>query len=110
VTSGAAPSLPDTIVFDLGNVVLGWNVVRILESLDTDPAERDLLQRELFAHPDWLALDNGQARARFRALVTGSNRAMLTEAGQLYDFETLWIPDGSDWLLYRADWTVVRPD
>ena len=61
MTGGAAPSLPDTIVFDLGNVLLDWNVERILESLDSDPAERDLLRRELFAHPDWLALDSGRA-------------------------------------------------
>ena len=47
------------VIFDLGNVVLDWNVDRILDSLGLEPPERARLERELFAHGDWLALDRG---------------------------------------------------
>ncbi len=47
------------VIFDLGNVVLDWNVGRILDSLGLEPPVRAQLERELFAHGDWLALDRG---------------------------------------------------
>ena len=47
------------VIFDLGNVVLDWNVDKILASLDLAPTDRVQLERELFAHGDWLALDRG---------------------------------------------------
>ncbi len=47
------------VIFDLGNVVLDWNVDKILASLDLAPADRVRLERELFVHGDWLALDRG---------------------------------------------------
>ncbi len=48
-----------TLIFDLGNVVLDWNVDRVLDSLGLAPATRERLARELFAHGDWHALDRG---------------------------------------------------
>lgn len=47
------------VIFDLGNVVLDWNVDRILGSLDLAPPKLDLLRAELFAHQDWYDLDHG---------------------------------------------------
>ena len=47
------------VIFDLGNVVLDWDVARVLDSLGLEPAARAELERELFAHGDWLALDRG---------------------------------------------------
>jgi len=53
-------------------------------------------------------LGEGQAGARFRALVTGGNRNLLPEAGQLYLFKTTWVQEGGDWLLASARWEPVR--
>ena len=47
------------VIFDLGNVVLDWNFARVLDSLELAPDSRDSLERELFAHADWHALDRG---------------------------------------------------
>ena len=47
------------VIFDLGNVVLDWNVDKILASLGLAPADRMRLERALFTHGDWLALDRG---------------------------------------------------
>ncbi len=46
-------------VFDLGNVVLNWNVDEILESLDNAAKEKSQLRLQLFEHPDWLDMDRG---------------------------------------------------
>ena len=48
----------------------------------------------------------GLAEARFRALVTGGPN-WLPESGQLYDVETGWALQGSDWLLVSASWKAV---
>lgn len=47
-------------ILDLGNVVLNWDVNRILDSLGVEPIESELLSQELFHHPDWLDLDHGK--------------------------------------------------
>jgi len=52
--------LRKTVILDLGNVVLEWNVERILDSLDLESGERDILHDELFAHQDWIDLDHGK--------------------------------------------------
>ncbi len=50
------------------------------------------------------------ASAHFRILVTGGS-GLLPERGQLFDVETQWLRDGSDWLLEKADWEAVQlPD
>ncbi|MCP4045810.1 MAG: hypothetical protein GY732_07450 [Gammaproteobacteria bacterium] len=50
------------------------------------------------------------ASAHFRILVTGGG-GLLPDRGQLFDVETHWLRDGSDWKLDKADWKTVRlPD
>jgi hypothetical protein len=50
------------------------------------------------------------ASAHFRILVTGGG-GLLPDRGQLFDVETHWLRDGSDWKLDEADWKAVRlPD
>lgn len=45
----------------------------------------------------------GQASAQFNILVTGGG-GLLPDRGQLFEVETDWTRDGSDWLLSKADW------
>jgi len=47
------------VIFDLGNVVLDWNIDKILKSLDLSQKERNLLNIGLFKHQDWLDMDQG---------------------------------------------------
>lgn len=49
------------VILDLGNVVLDWDVDRILDSLEIKTEERTLLQKELFFHQDWLDMDEGKS-------------------------------------------------
>ena len=71
-----------TVVLDLGNVVLDWNVECILKSLDLEPEELDLLRGELFAHQDWIDLDHGKTSEK--AVVSRiSKRSTLSE-------QTVW--------------------
>ena len=48
------------VILDLGNVVIDWNVERILEALDFDSEVIDLLRHELFSHSDWIDMDHGK--------------------------------------------------
>ncbi len=48
------------VIFDLGNVVLDWDVDRILNSLSLKKKDLDLLRSELFFHQDWLDMDRGE--------------------------------------------------
>ena len=53
---------------------------------------------------------NDLASAHFRILVTGGS-GLLPESGQLFEVETQWLRDGSNWLLEKADWEPVQlPD
>ncbi len=47
------------VVFDLGGVLLEWKPDQILEGLYQDRDLRALVKKEVFQHPDWLALDKG---------------------------------------------------
>ena len=50
------------------------------------------------------------ASANFRILVTGG-AGLLPESGRVFDVETHWLSDGSDWKLQMANWeTVQLPD
>ena len=50
------------------------------------------------------------ASANFRILVTGGG-GLIPDRGQLFDVETDWLGDGSDWKLVKADWVAVHmPD
>lgn len=50
---------------------------------------------------------DGQASARFNLLVTGGS-GLLPESGQLFNVETHWVLEGSDWMLAKADWKVAQ--
>ncbi len=52
-------------------------------------------------------LDTDKAFAQFRLLVTGGG-SLLPDRGQLFEVETHWVRDGSDWLLEKADWEAVQ--
>lgn len=48
------------IVFDLGGVLLEWKPDEILARLYPEaPKTQALIKKEVFQHPDWLALDKG---------------------------------------------------
>jgi putative hydrolase of the HAD superfamily len=47
------------VVFDLGGVLLEWKPDQILARLYRDRDVQALVKREVFQHPDWLALDKG---------------------------------------------------
>jgi len=50
------------------------------------------------------------AFARFKLLVTGGG-GLLPESGRLFEVETQWLRDGSNWMLEKADWEAVQlPD
>ena len=53
---------------------------------------------------------DNQASAHFKILVTGGG-SLLPDRGQLFEVETRWLRDGSDWMLEKADWEPVQlPD
>lgn len=47
------------VVFDLGGVLLEWSADKILAGFCREPALRARIKKEIFEHPDWLALDKG---------------------------------------------------
>lgn len=47
-------------VFDLGAVLLEWNPQTIVSTFTSDNDRQKLLIKEIFQHPDWLAMDSGQ--------------------------------------------------
>jgi len=49
---------------------------------------------------------DGTAAANFKALVTGGPN-WIPESGQVFEFDTRWRKDGSEWLLTAADWNPV---
>jgi hypothetical protein len=54
--------------------------------------------------------DENYASAHFKLLVTGG-AGLLPESGQLFEVETQWLLDGSEWMLEKADWEAVQlPD
>jgi HAD superfamily hydrolase (TIGR01509 family) len=48
-----------SVIFDLGGVVLRWNPDEIIRGFCPDEAMRSVIKREVFKHPDWLAMDCG---------------------------------------------------
>jgi putative hydrolase of the HAD superfamily len=47
------------IVFDLGGVVFSWEPEKIISQVFDDPKVRELVQSQIFHHPDWDELDRG---------------------------------------------------
>jgi len=54
------PNRNNVVILDLGNVVLDWDVDRILDSLSLESDQQNLLRRELFFHQDWIDMDHGK--------------------------------------------------
>lgn len=52
-------NLIKNIVFDLGGVLLEWNVDKIVSACSDSPELRQKLKATIFQHPDWHALDAG---------------------------------------------------
>ena len=48
------------IVFDIGGVLLKWKPDEIIRAFTSDPEMQALIKREIFEHPDWLAMDKGE--------------------------------------------------
>jgi len=66
-----------SVVFDLGNVVLSWDVEKILASLGLNETEADKLRQYLFSHQVWLDMDEGQI-AESRAVEMVRDRSGLS--------------------------------
>jgi putative hydrolase of the HAD superfamily len=49
----------DSVIFDLGGVVLHWNPDGIIRGFTSDEATQSVIRREVFKHPDWLDMDRG---------------------------------------------------
>jgi len=47
------------VIFDLGGVLLNWDVDAIIAAVFDHPEERATVRRTVFDHPDWLAMDQG---------------------------------------------------
>ena len=47
------------VIFDLGGVLLTWKPDEILAEVFESCNLREVVKREVFRHPDWLALDRG---------------------------------------------------
>ncbi len=54
------PQNKPVVIFDLGNVILNWDINLILDSLGQPDSIRTLIQKELFMHTDWLEMDHGK--------------------------------------------------
>ncbi|NIP18693.1 MAG: hypothetical protein GWM87_11445 [Xanthomonadales bacterium] len=52
------------------------------------------------------SLGEGQARAAFRALITGG-RGLVPDSGELFEISTFWVHADGDWKLLKADWDPV---
>ena len=48
-----------TVIFDLGGVLLDWDVDAIVAAVFADPQVQKSVRATVFDHPDWLALDGG---------------------------------------------------
>ncbi len=52
------------IVFDMGNVLLRYDVDEILNNFTTDEIARNIMKRELFKSVEWLERDNGDCTTK----------------------------------------------
>src|SRR5512136_1185039 len=47
------------LVFDLGGVVFTWDPEQLIQQIFPDHDARQRVQKEIFQHHDWIALDRG---------------------------------------------------
>lgn len=80
-------------------------------SLDREGA-RNLLRVMVLRHqslgltlgPAEIELFEGRATVRFTAVATGGQGALLPQSARVWQVETAWREDGSDWRLISAHW------
>ena len=80
-------------------------------SLDREGA-RNLLRAMVLRHqslgltlgPAEIELFEGRATVRFTAVATGGQGALLPQSARVWQVETAWREDGSDWRLLSAHW------
>lgn len=53
------PEPVSAVIFDLGNVVVNWDIVAIVDSLGVPHEESLRVRQELFEHQHWVDLDHG---------------------------------------------------
>ena len=49
----------DSIIFDVGNVLAGFDWVSYLNRQPFDEKTKKILASAVFSHPDWVELDRG---------------------------------------------------
>lgn len=49
----------DTLIYDMGNVLVRWDPHALAQAGSSDPADAALLEKALFGHPDWIKGDLG---------------------------------------------------
>ncbi len=47
------------VLFDLGNVVVEWNIEKVINSLQLNPEQKEIARREIFDNKIWWHLDEG---------------------------------------------------
>ena len=67
------------VVFDLGAVLLEWSPETIARRFTSDSIRQDLVMKEIFQHPDWMAMDRGQL-SEMDAIERAAERTELGEA------------------------------
>lgn len=85
-------------VFDLGAVLLEWNPQAIISAFTADVDQQKTIMKEIFQHPDWLAMDRGLL-SEIEAIPGAAERSNLShrEVATLFDVvrESLTIIPGT---------------
>ena len=89
-------------VFDLGAVLLEWNPQAIVSTFTADVDQQKTLLREIFLHPDWLAMDCGRL-SEAEAIPRAAERTSLKQPDIIALFDSVResltiIPDTLDLL------------
>ena len=72
-----------------------------------------LLNAKVGIQPGLLRVEMGEggtATVRFTVLLTGGNRGLLPERGQMQEVVTGWREQDGEWQVYSADWEPVGGD
>lgn len=92
----------DTIVFDVGNVLVDWNYMDYLDQLGFSPETKDAVARAIFRNPVWGCLDAGtistaEALASFIQTVPAFEKEIRTAFGgceeciHLFPYSVGWV-------------------
>jgi putative hydrolase of the HAD superfamily len=96
-----------SVIFDLGGVVLRWSPDDIIRGFCVDEAMQSVIRREVFKHPDWLAMDRGvlqehEAVHRFHSR-TGLSLGEVSALMQAVKDSLLPVPETVELLEELAD-------